>query len=138
MRLTKRRRSTMADMNMTPMIDIVFLLIIFFMTVSQISKVNHERLQLPQQEGSEDQADGRVTVNVRQNGEIVVGGKVLSIDRLIGVFSNNLAAVGDDPTQMTLILRGDRGARSETANEIVDAARQLGISKIYVTVQVPR
>jgi biopolymer transport protein ExbD len=128
----------MADMNMTPMIDIVFLLIIFFMTVSQISKVNHERLQLPQQEGSEDQADGRVTVNVRQNGEIVVGGKVLSIDRLIGVFSNNLAAVGDDPTQMTLILRGDRGARSETANEIVDAARQLGISKIYVTVQVPR
>ena len=46
-------------MNMTPMIDIVFLLIIFFMTVNQVTEVSKERLSLPQVKGGEDQRGGK-------------------------------------------------------------------------------
>ena len=55
MRLSKRRRDTLAIMDMTPMIDIVFLLLIFFMTVSQVSEINKIQLSLPKLEGSDDQ-----------------------------------------------------------------------------------
>ena len=59
MRLSKRRRSTKAAMNMTPMIDVAFLLMIFFMTVSQVSKLNREQLELPRQQGTEEQEPAR-------------------------------------------------------------------------------
>ena len=55
MRLCKRRRPTKVAMNMTPMIDVTFLLLIFFMTVSQVSKLNREQLELPRQQGTEEQ-----------------------------------------------------------------------------------
>ena len=64
---------------MTPMIDIVFLLIIFFMTVSQVSEVNRERLELPQQQGSQDQKPAVLTININELGEILVGGSRLSV-----------------------------------------------------------
>ena len=53
MRLSKRHNPGL-QMNMTPMIDVTFLLLIFFMTVSQVSAVNKEQLELPQLKGSED------------------------------------------------------------------------------------
>ena len=52
MKLSKHRRRPDVAFNMTPMIDIVFLLIIFFMTVSQITQVNDEPIELPKLEGS--------------------------------------------------------------------------------------
>jgi biopolymer transport protein ExbD len=55
MRLTKHRRVTRADMNMTPMIDIVFLLIIFFMTVSQVHCVPVDHLLHDRVSGFRDQ-----------------------------------------------------------------------------------
>ena len=51
MRLSKHRRAGVPLMNMTPMIDVVFLLLIFFMTVSQVSQINRERLRLPKEKG---------------------------------------------------------------------------------------
>ena len=47
------------QLNLTPMIDVVFLLLIFFMTVSQVSKINKERLDLPQQQGAEEQPEDK-------------------------------------------------------------------------------
>ena len=61
MRLSRRRRSTTARMNMTPMIDVVFLLNIFFITVAQVSEVNNVRLELPRQQGSDDQKPSVLT-----------------------------------------------------------------------------
>ena len=56
MRLTKRGTTALPDLNMTPMIDVVFQLLIFFMLVPHMSQVNKELLELPKLEGgTEDQ-----------------------------------------------------------------------------------
>ena len=102
MRLTKRRREPTSQVDMTPMIDIVFLLIIFFMTVSQISAVNNERVELPRLEGSEEQQPVVLTINVTQDGEIVVAGNRLTLPNFIRLVSQELVKVGDDPTRLKL------------------------------------
>ncbi len=81
MRLSKRKHGNALHVNMTPMIDIVFLLIVFFMTVSQISESSKERLQLPQLEGSQDLQPATLTVNINRAGDILVSrGKVTTIE----------------------------------------------------------
>ena len=137
MQLSKRRRSTTARINMTPMIDIVFLLLIFFMTVSQVSELNRERLELPRQAGALDQQPSMLTININQASEILVGGTVYPLSDLIALVADELARLGDDPSRLTVVLRADRRVPSEMVNRTVQALARLDIRKVRIPVQVP-
>jgi len=125
-------------MNMTPMIDIVFLLIIFFMTVTQVSRVNRERLDLPKQPGAEDQKPTVLTINVDQTGEILVAGSLYPLADLIALVADELARAGDDPSRLTVVVRTDQRGTSRTTNEIMRALARLRIHLVRIAVQVPR
>jgi biopolymer transport protein ExbD len=137
MRLNKRRRTTLAEMNMTPMIDVTFLLLIFFMTATQITEVNKERVELPQQKGTEDQQPAMLTINVTEAGKIVVSGRVVSLAELMAIVSDELAKVEDDPQRLTVVLRSDARAKSRTVNAITANLGRLDITRIHLAVQVP-
>ena len=85
-------------MNMTPMIDIVFLLLIFFMTVSQVSEINKVQLDLPKLTGSADQKPSTITLNVDQQGQLILSGRNVGLGELIAAVSDELRRVGDDPS----------------------------------------
>lgn len=138
MKLTKHRHRTIAAMNMTPMIDIVFLLIIFFMTVTQVSRVNRERLDLPDQEGAAEQPESPFTINVRQNGQIVVSGRVVRTPELVSIVADEVAGRGGDPSRVKIVLRGDARGNSRTINEIVEALDKIDVTRINLAVEVPR
>ncbi len=122
---------------MTPMIDIVFLLIIFFMTVSQVTEINRERLELPRQPGSLDQKPAVLTINIDQHGEILVGGSVYQLSELLALVADELARLGDDPTRLTVVLRADRRTSGQSVNRMVTALSRLDIRKVRIPVQVP-
>lgn len=135
MRLSKHKRRTTAEMNMTPMIDIVFLLIIFFMTVTQVSEINKERVELPELKGSEDQRPAVLTVNVDQDGQIIVSGNVYSTAELVAIVADELASVGHDVSRLTIVLRADRRGTSRTVNQVVSALSDLGVNQVRIAVQ---
>ncbi len=135
MRLTKHRHKTSMPMNMTPMIDIVFLLIIFFMTVSQVSEINKERLELPKEKGTEEQEPTRITINVDQDGKVVVSGRQFSVTELVTLVGDEFAAVGHDSARLTIMLRADRRGNSRTVNQIVAALSRLGVTRVNIGVQ---
>ena len=107
-------------MNMTSMIDIVFLLIIFFMTVTQVSESNKEEVALPLQPGFEDQLKSSITVNVDRDGQIVVSGTKRTIPELIFIIGEELKNVDNDPNRLEIAIRQDKRGTSETVNEIVE------------------
>ena len=102
------------EFDMTPMIDCVFLLIVFFMLVSEFTKLDQHQLILPkadqaQQEEVVDQ--GRLVINVDKDGDIFVLGKRLSDDALLTRLKQEakLSKKGEDgfPIQAVKI-RADR------------------------------
>lgn len=76
MNLNKHDSQTDMEMNMTPMIDVVFLLIIFFMIITDLTQQDLEDLQLPTAtSASEDKPDPkhvRPILNIPQSGRIVI------------------------------------------------------------------
>ncbi|HUG70439.1 MAG TPA: biopolymer transporter ExbD [Pirellulaceae bacterium] len=138
MRLTKHRRNTRPEMDMTPMIDIVFLLIIFFMTVTQVSKLNKEQLELPKLKGTEDQKPSVVTVNVTENGEIRVSGRTLSSGEFVSMVNRELRRVGDDPNLLRIVIRADQRGASAGVNSIVAALNNLQVKRVRIAVEVPQ
>jgi len=138
MRLTRHRRATIAEMDMTPMIDIVFLLLIFFMTVTQVSELNKERLELPKLAGAEDQKHTTLTVNVDDSGDVLVSGNRITIAHLLTLVSIELAKLGDDPSRLTIVLRADERGNCRTVNQIVNALGRLQVTRLRIAVQVPQ
>ncbi len=124
-------------MNMTPMIDVVFLLNIFFITVAQVSEVNNVRLELPRQQGSDDQKPSVLTINVDQEGQLIIGGNYYHLSELVALVSDELLRLNDDPSRMNVVLRADRRVPARFVNRTVNALAGLGIRKVRVPVEVP-
>jgi biopolymer transport protein ExbD len=135
MRLKKHRRPTQLQMDMTPMIDVAFQLIIFFMTVSQMSEVAHERLQLPRQIGAEEQKPKTLIVNVSDTGQLKVAGEPLTIARLVSLVSAEVRRLDDDPQRLIVVVRADERGRSQAVNEVITALGTLGVTRVRIAVQ---
>jgi biopolymer transport protein ExbD len=125
-------------MNMTPMIDVVFQLLIFFMTCTQVSRINNERLELPQQPGTQEQAESTLTINVNQAGEIIVSGNRLTVPQLVGIVGDEIALRGGDVAGINVVLRADQRGDSRVVNEVVRTLAQLQITRIRIAVAVPQ
>lgn len=94
------------QLNLTPMIDIVFLLIIFFMISTQFVQAEREfDIQLPTTADASPLSNlpDEVTINVRENGEIVVQKKVLTPKQL----EEKLKGLTDKYPEQAVIVRGD-------------------------------
>ena len=78
MNINKHDAETEMEMNMTPMIDVVFLLIIFFMIITDLTQQDLEELKLPPARAAvEDKPDPKVVrpiVNIPQSGRYIVKG----------------------------------------------------------------
>lgn len=138
MRLSKRRRQTVLGMDMTPMIDVVFNLLIFFMTVSQISRAAREPVELPKLRGAEDQQAAVLTINVTREGQIVVSGNRVSVAGLVSMIEGEAARAGGDPGRMTVVIRGDERGDCRTVNQVVAALAAVPVNRVRIAVQVPQ
>jgi biopolymer transport protein ExbD len=81
-----------AEMDMTPMIDIVFNLLIFFMVVSDLTQKDLANLTLPlaymAQEDKDDDPDDRVILNVDDQGQLLYKSKPINLDELKTILEN--------------------------------------------------
>ncbi|HEX5103661.1 MAG TPA: biopolymer transporter ExbD [Pirellulaceae bacterium] len=137
MKLNKHRRSHQLLVNMTPMIDIVFLLIIFFITVNQVTEANRTKMELPTLQGSQDQSKAALTINVDEAGEIIIAGQAVSLADLVRIVSAELAGVDNEPSRLTVVLRADRRGNSRTVNEVIRLLTRLDIGRVRFSVEKP-
>jgi biopolymer transport protein ExbD len=135
MRLSKHRRGARLAIDMTPMIDVVFLLLIFFMTVYQISRTNKEAIPLPVAKGSQDQSEGNVTINVDLAGQIIVAGNPLSLIELIDVLQDAIVAADNQADNVMIVLRAHRDGDCRTVNEVIRTLNKLEIKRVRMAVE---
>ena len=135
MRLSKKKKSNAIQMDLTPMIDIVFLLIIFFITVTQITKVNQEKLPLPSVVASEEQTPTRVIINIRQSGQIVVDGNPRTMDQAIYYLGRKIEAKDNDPAKVRVTLRVDFRCTNRVPKALIREIKSLGILAIQIGVE---
>ncbi len=122
---------------MTSMIDIVFLLIIFFMIVSQISETNKEQIELPALSAELEQQSAKMTVNINADSEVIVSGESIGTNQLQAMISQELAEVDGNTNRLFVTLRVDRNALTDRANEVMRILNGAGIPGVRVAVAAP-
>jgi biopolymer transport protein ExbD len=124
------RRKDDLDLNLTPLIDVVFLLLIFFMVSTTFEMKSEINIKLP--EAAENRAEvvpDSIVVAIDANGRVfvddnpLVNTQILTIREAIRHSSQNL----DNPS---IIINADANATHQSVVRVMDAARQLSLTRI--------
>jgi len=117
--------------NLTPLIDVVFLLLIFFMLATTFLDPEKEiSIELPEAANAlaQEQEPHEVIINVLRDGRVVVGGVPLDEDGLVRALRTT--ATRDPETQVTI--RGDRLVHHERIVRVMDACGMVGLVNLAV------
>jgi biopolymer transport protein ExbD len=135
MRVPTQLQSGDLGFNMTPMIDVVFLLIIFFLVSSHLAKQESQMpLPLPVAESGREPPDDtrpRVTVNVTSDGVMTLGGRRMEAAELTARLAERLAEAGKD---LEVRIRGDRTVNYRHVEPIMLSCARSGIWNVTFAV----
>jgi len=114
MHISTRKRVRTTELNMTPMIDVVFLLITFFMVVTEITRQDDiADLQLPdvEQAAPDDRPDPeRLVINIKKDGSVWFGGARRTEKELISaleLYSRLTREAGSGVSDQLVLVRAD-------------------------------
>lgn len=133
----RRQAKNPEDINLTPLIDVVFLLLIFFMVSTTFTKETHLKLDLPEAEGQAASApEAKIEVLVTAQGGYAVNGESLVNSQL-----KTLLAAIEQKSQgnkdLPFIITADANVPYEKVVQVMDAAGRLGFSKLSMTTKNP-
>ncbi|MFH1279930.1 MAG: biopolymer transporter ExbD [Candidatus Eisenbacteria bacterium] len=126
---TERKRSPLV--NVTPLIDALFLLLIFFMVSSTFRDLPGIPLDLPSAKTGEANRSSGVEVQVDREGIIRLEGKIVGE----GDLEEKLGAALDAAEGRNLTLRADRGVPYGRVVTVMDAARGLSVERLVVATE---
>lgn len=132
---------TMVDeqpgLNLTPMLDVVFLLIIFFMVGSKVSELNEEERRLDISVPEVGQAAAmtdpptRRTIHIDREGRIEIDQTAVSIPELQRILTK---AKGEYP-KLGVVIRGDGESNLQTVASVYSACMEAGVTDIGLAVR---
>ena len=126
MKFTRKNRSKAPQLALTSMLDVIFLLLCFFVTVSVYSQWESEiTIKLPSAATAEepDRLPGEIVVTLAKDGKVTVNGKVLGLNSL----QERLSRVAKFYPDQAVIIRADKDARYELLVEVIDTCRAANV-----------
>lgn len=135
LRESLRRRREHPDLEITPLIDIVFLLLIFFLVTTSFSQASggeHEETEIPVQlpessTGQGGSTSDRVVLFVQKDGAVTLRGDAEMKD---GPLAEKLADLHDRHPKMRIMLKGDEEASHGRLIDVLDELRAAGFRDV--------
>ena len=126
MKFTRKNRSKAPQLALTSMLDVIFLLLCFFVTVSVFSQWESEiTIKLPSASTAEepDRLPGEIIVNLDKAGKVTVNGQALELKDL----EVRLAKVAKFYPDQAVIIRADKDVRYELLVGVIDTCRAANV-----------
>lgn len=126
MKFKRSSRARAPQLALTSMLDVIFLLLCFFVTVSVFSQWESEiSIKLPSATTAEepDRLPGEIIVNLDKDGKVTVNGNRLGLIEL----KERLARVAKFYPDQAVIIRADKDVRYEFLVGVIDACRAANV-----------
>jgi len=133
----KRQTRDEAKVDLTSLIDVVFILLIFFMVSTTFTKQSHLTLDLPKASGevASEQVE-RIEVVIDRNGQYVVNERPL-VNNQLDTLKRAVQKLSNGNTSLPFIITADANAAHQYVVRAMDAAGQLGFVHLSITTEKP-
>ena len=128
-RFVRRRVPLAPGLDLTPMVDVVFLLISFFMvSTTVITLETGLPVDLPQAQSAQATPSDLPTVTVTRDGRVFLAGAEVGVDDLVALLQEAMQSSG----QTTVVLRADEAVAHGLVVEVMDLIRLAGAQRIAI------
>ena len=128
----RQRPSKRARIEIIPMIDVIFFLLVFFMVSSlAMTKINSMPVSLPKTAANPEAIKQNVILTIRQDGAIYLNKAPITLDSL----GAQLAYEMHDNPQDVVVVNADEGANYGLVVRVMDRAREIGVRKFALATE---
>lgn len=127
-----RRRRLVADggdaneVNLTPMLDVVFIMLIFFIVTTSFIKESGVEIERPESSAATPQAEAQVMVAITAEGAVWVDGHAVDRHRVGDSVADLVSGDG------SVVIQADREAATGLLIEVMDRIREAGVEQVAV------
>lgn len=127
-----RRHAPMAEINVTPFVDVMLVLLIIFMVAAPLLQVGVP-LDLPQSKGKQLQSNTEpLAVSVRTNGDVYIGETQINLDDI----KLKLEAIAKNGNDETIFVRADKGVTYGVVARVMGRISAAGYRKISLVTEL--
>ncbi|XGA78812.1 biopolymer transporter ExbD [Halomonas sp. CH40] len=127
-----RRRRSMEfttdsnEVNLTPMLDVVFIMLIFFIVTTSFIKESGVEIERPEASAATPRLDAQVLVAITPEGAVWVDGKAVDVHRIGQQVAGMLSDDG------AVVIQADRASTTGLLIEVMDRLKQAGVEQVAV------
>lgn len=131
--LKRNRKSQQAEIDMTPMLDIVFIMLIFFIVTTSFVKESGIEITPPQAQTSQKQDNATIFVAINAEGDVWIDNRLIDIRSVRTV----VARLHAENPEGSVVIQSDENARTRELISVMDQIRMAGIEKVAIAAQLP-
>lgn len=136
MKFHRQHRDELA-INLTPLIDVVFLLLIFFMVSTTFTRETQLTIDLPEAQGQlKENVEEQIEILVDESGSYRVNGEAL-VDNRMRTLQAAIYKISTGDTTMPMTISADAQAAHQAVVQAMDAAGQMGFVHLSITTRQP-
>jgi biopolymer transport protein ExbD len=135
----KRKKTEGSDIDMTPMIDVTFQLITFFMFTMNFTEAEQDqRIQLPTSQVAKPMENSDIdplTLQLMEDGRVIYNGEPVALLALGDYLENEKAvmlAASKEPSAATVVVRADGRAKTGEVQQIIRSCQEKGFDKFVL------
>ena len=133
----RRQKKDDDTVNLTPLIDVVFLLLIFFMVSTTFTKETHLSLELPESDGEPlVQQKQQIEILINADGSYAINGKSV-VNTTLATLKGAIEKMAEGDTSRPMVISADAKTPHQAVVRAMDAAGQLGFVHLSITTKNP-
>ena len=122
-----------AEINITPMLDIVFIMLIFFIVTTSFTKETGADITKPEAEQSVRLQKGTILIGVRPNDDIWMNKRQIEVREVRSMVER---AKAENP-EGSVVIVADKGSRIGVVTQVMDQVRMAGVQGIAISAERP-
>jgi biopolymer transport protein ExbD/biopolymer transport protein TolR len=123
-------RGSLADINITPLVDVVLVLLVIFMITAPVLQSGIE-VNVPKTRTVKEITEQRMVLTIDRDQNVFLGDQAVNLHDL----AQKLHQAGTDPTHQVIYLRADQRVPFGAFASVMDAVKQAGITNISIVTQ---
>ncbi|GAA3557634.1 MULTISPECIES: ExbD/TolR family protein [Marinobacter] len=131
----QRQRSQEVGVDLTPLIDVVFLLLIFFMVSTTFTRESHLKVELPEANGVKaESAVEQIDVVINAQGQYTLNDRALVNNRL-ETLERAVRELAAGDSSLPFVITADANTAHQFVVRAMDVAGRLGFAKLSITTE---
>jgi biopolymer transport protein ExbD len=129
----KHARTEDAEINITPMLDIVFIMLIFFIVTTSFTKETGATINKPLADQALSLRNGTILIGIRSNDEVWMNKRLIEVREVRSMVER---AKAENP-EGSVVIVADKESRIGVVTQVMDQVKLAGVQGISISAEVP-